>query len=75
MINLSQLLTRPSAANKNFPFHVRTSQIGILDDASSTDSTSNFDQHAYSPNDELELQEKKKDLAMMFAAKDPPVRK
>jgi len=66
-------LTRPSAANKNFPFHVRTSQIGILDDASSTDSTSNFDQHAYSPNDELELQEKKKDLAMMFAAKDPPI--
>ncbi|XP_035675008.1 transmembrane protein 145-like isoform X1 [Branchiostoma floridae] len=26
------ILTRPGAANKNFPFHVRTSQIGIVDD-------------------------------------------
>nr|XP_005999202.2 PREDICTED: transmembrane protein 145 [Latimeria chalumnae] len=25
------IITRPSAANKNFPYHVRTSQIGILE--------------------------------------------
>ncbi|XP_078062781.1 transmembrane protein 145, partial [Mustelus asterias] len=25
------VITRPSAANKNFPYHVRTSQIGIVD--------------------------------------------
>jgi len=25
-----QILTRPSAANKNFPYHVRTSQVSII---------------------------------------------
>ncbi|KAL4228435.1 hypothetical protein ACF0H5_011482 [Mactra antiquata] len=30
------ILTRPSAANKNFPYHVRTTQIGILENAPHT---------------------------------------
>ncbi|KAJ8376973.1 hypothetical protein SKAU_G00075530 [Synaphobranchus kaupii] len=40
-------ITRPSAANKNFPYHVRTSQIGIL--LSSPDGTGgeSFPHHAY----------------------------
>ncbi|XP_028679291.1 transmembrane protein 145 isoform X2 [Erpetoichthys calabaricus] len=36
------VITRPSAANKNFPYHVRTSQIGIMKSPGET-----FPHHAY----------------------------
>ncbi|NP_001088644.1 transmembrane protein 145 precursor [Xenopus laevis] len=36
------IITRPSAANKNFPYHVRTSQIGIMEQ-----STEKFPHHVY----------------------------
>nr|XP_015195573.1 PREDICTED: transmembrane protein 145 [Lepisosteus oculatus] len=39
---LSQIITRPSAANKNFPYHVRTSQIGIMSSPGEA-----FPHHAY----------------------------
>ncbi|XP_071029988.1 transmembrane protein 145-like isoform X2 [Oncorhynchus clarkii lewisi] len=41
-------ITRPSAANKNFPYHVRTSQIGILLSSPKAGVTSeSFPHHAY----------------------------
>ncbi|XP_078507444.1 transmembrane protein 145 [Lissotriton helveticus] len=36
------IITRPSAANKNFPYHVRTSQIGIVEE-----SAEKFPHHVY----------------------------
>lgn len=43
-----QIITRPSAANKNFPYHVRTSQIGILLSSPKGDEgTESFPHHAY----------------------------
>ncbi|MBN3270367.1 TM145 protein, partial [Polyodon spathula] len=36
------IITRPSAANRNFPYHVRTSQIGIVESPGVT-----FPHHAY----------------------------
>ncbi|XP_032820594.2 transmembrane protein 145 isoform X1 [Petromyzon marinus] len=42
------VMTRPSAANRNFPFHVRTSQIGALGAALPGDECA-FAQHAYGP--------------------------
>lgn len=43
-----QVITRPSAANKNFPYHVRTSQIGILLSSPKGDEgTESFPHHAY----------------------------
>lgn len=43
-----QIITRPSAANKNFPYHVRTSQIGILLSSPKGDGgTESFPHHAY----------------------------
>ncbi|XP_043936721.1 transmembrane protein 145 isoform X2 [Protopterus annectens] len=36
------IITRPSAANKNFPYHVRTSQIGIVEN-----SAERFPHHVY----------------------------
>ncbi|KAG8143497.1 hypothetical protein E2320_000719 [Naja naja] len=38
------LITRPSAANKNFPYHVRTSQIGIVEEAA---TGAKFPHHVY----------------------------
>lgn len=39
---MHQIITRPSAANKNFPYHVRTSQIGIMEQ-----NTEKFPHHVY----------------------------
>uniref|UniRef100_A0A8C8VJK0 Transmembrane protein 145 n=1 Tax=Pelusios castaneus TaxID=367368 RepID=A0A8C8VJK0_9SAUR len=38
------IMTRPSAANKNFPYHVRTSQIGIVEEGA---SGAKFPHHVY----------------------------
>ncbi|XP_044291234.1 transmembrane protein 145 [Varanus komodoensis] len=38
------IMTRPSAANKNFPYHVRTSQIGIVEEVV---AGSKFPHHVY----------------------------
>lgn len=43
-----QVITRPSAANKNFPYHVRTSQIGILlSSPKGGEGAESFPHHAY----------------------------
>ncbi|GAA6088649.1 transmembrane protein 145 [Tachysurus ichikawai] len=41
------VITRPSAANKNFPYHVRTSQIGILLSSPKEMGAESFPHHAY----------------------------
>ncbi|PWA20596.1 hypothetical protein CCH79_00011584 [Gambusia affinis] len=42
------VITRPSAANKNFPYHVRTSQIGILQSSPKAgEGGESFPHHAY----------------------------
>ncbi|KAM8735884.1 transmembrane protein 145 [Acanthopagrus schlegelii] len=42
------IITRPSAANKNFPYHVRTSQIGILlSSPKGGEGGESFPHHAY----------------------------
>ncbi|XP_065207129.1 transmembrane protein 145-like isoform X2 [Planococcus citri] len=45
------LLTVPSKANKNFPYHVRTSQIGVMEmtGVSGNNSLYNFGHHPYAP--------------------------
>ncbi|KAK2170007.1 hypothetical protein LSH36_5g16011 [Paralvinella palmiformis] len=45
------ILTRPSAANENFPYHVRTCQIGIMENAQV--SLSNGNNGTYTPGGEL----------------------
>ncbi|XP_070551966.1 transmembrane protein 145-like isoform X2 [Ptychodera flava] len=46
------IITRPSAANKNFPYHVRTSQIGALHTPNGTlsEDVDGFSHHAYNSN-------------------------
>ncbi|KYO40874.1 transmembrane protein 145 [Alligator mississippiensis] len=39
------IMTRPSAANKNFPYHVRTSQIGIVEEGAAPGAK--FPHHVY----------------------------
>ncbi|XP_063601279.1 transmembrane protein 145-like [Penaeus indicus] len=47
-------LTRPSAANKNFPYHVRTSQITALERSTTgvvgNNTLDTFSRHAYAPD-------------------------
>ncbi|XP_059482312.1 transmembrane protein 145 [Neocloeon triangulifer] len=45
------VLTRPSRANANFPYHVRTSQVGVMTPTlRDEDSENNFNEHAYAPS-------------------------
>jgi len=46
---ISQFLTRPSAANQSFPYHVRTTQVGA-DLSASTEPLDRFDAHSYAPS-------------------------
>ena len=43
------LLTRPNAHNENFPYHVRTTQIGIME-AMSTSTNNNNGSNGLGPN-------------------------
>ncbi|KAF0290831.1 Transmembrane protein 145 [Amphibalanus amphitrite] len=48
------ILTRPTAANKNFPFHVRTSQISIMEQrpngTAGNNNLDHFSAHPYAPS-------------------------
>ncbi|KAF2899900.1 hypothetical protein ILUMI_06283, partial [Ignelater luminosus] len=46
------ILTMPSMANKNFPYHVRTSQIGVMEMTGTSGSSTieHFSHHVYEPS-------------------------
>nr|XP_054760379.1 transmembrane protein 145-like [Lytechinus pictus] len=46
------ILTRPSAANHNFPYHVRTSQVGVIDtpDGQVQNNPDAYEHHGYATN-------------------------
>nr|CAH7761654.1 unnamed protein product [Callosobruchus chinensis] len=43
------ILTTPSVANKNFPYHVRTTQIGIMEVSGGCNTIEQFSHHMYEP--------------------------
>lgn len=46
----NQMLTRPSAANKSFPYHVRTTQVGAhSNETFANEQMDHFDAHCYAP--------------------------
>ncbi|XP_060599428.1 transmembrane protein 145-like isoform X1 [Ruditapes philippinarum] len=67
------VLTRPSAANKNFPYHVRTTQIGILQNvphqmgsgAPDANDTS-YGGHAYAVSNPMQGSSSGPDLTSLF---------
>ncbi|XP_018568361.1 transmembrane protein 145-like [Anoplophora glabripennis] len=52
------ILTMPSVANKNFPYHVRTTQIGIMEATGNagTSTIEQFSHHVYEPSTSLREQ-------------------
>eukprot|EP00794_Sanderia_malayensis_P011259 gene11259-12439_t len=64
------ILTAPCSANQNFPYHVRTTQVGIV----TSDSMDNFTQHAYAPsNGSFDVNGKEfSNITAMFTASANP---
>ncbi|KAK3596449.1 hypothetical protein CHS0354_015921 [Potamilus streckersoni] len=68
------ILTRPSAANKNFPYHVRTTQIGIMVNAPHQMGTllgtsaelNSFENHTYSVSTSPGVSERGPDFTGLF---------